>query len=350
LIGWECPGCPDLKLSNRPVRTRMPGGVAGVPLLLGAPYADGAPGTGARLGVDGEMGQARAIRSKSQAQSADSSTQGAVHSACPSPVIMNKISLHTRTFAALALAGLASVGHAAQPLITDDTGTQGAGGHQVEAAYTHERARQAGSTDRSDAVPLTYTYGLNETLDAYLGLVHVNQRPAGGGRVRGFSNPTVGLKWRVFEHEASQTSVALKPELLLPVSAANEAKGLGVGEASGGLTLIVSQELPFGAVHFNAAVGRERYRDAAVSPDVASRRLSVAPVWNLSEAWKLALDLGQTWERSGGQTVRVRHQELGAIYSPSKDLDWAAGWIRTHDDASPKTVTHTFVLGLTARF
>jgi hypothetical protein len=40
LIGWECPGCPDLKLSNRPVRTRMPGGVAGVPLLLGAPYAD----------------------------------------------------------------------------------------------------------------------------------------------------------------------------------------------------------------------------------------------------------------------------------------------------------------------
>src|ERR1700688_1808930 len=26
---WECPGSPDLNLSNRPVRTRMPGGVAG---------------------------------------------------------------------------------------------------------------------------------------------------------------------------------------------------------------------------------------------------------------------------------------------------------------------------------
>ena len=29
--GWACHHCHDLKLSNLPVRTRMPGGVAGVP-------------------------------------------------------------------------------------------------------------------------------------------------------------------------------------------------------------------------------------------------------------------------------------------------------------------------------
>lgn len=39
-VHWACPGSPDLKLSNRPVRTRMPGGVAGVPLRMEAPYAD----------------------------------------------------------------------------------------------------------------------------------------------------------------------------------------------------------------------------------------------------------------------------------------------------------------------
>ena len=33
----------DLKLSNRPVRTRMPGGVAGVPPMMEAPYADSGP-------------------------------------------------------------------------------------------------------------------------------------------------------------------------------------------------------------------------------------------------------------------------------------------------------------------
>ena len=42
MTGWECDDCRDLKLSNRPVRTRMPGGVAGVPPMMEAPYADSA--------------------------------------------------------------------------------------------------------------------------------------------------------------------------------------------------------------------------------------------------------------------------------------------------------------------
>ena len=42
-MGWECHDCHDLKLSNRPVRTRMPGGVAGVPPTMEAPYADVRP-------------------------------------------------------------------------------------------------------------------------------------------------------------------------------------------------------------------------------------------------------------------------------------------------------------------
>ena len=42
-IGWACPDSHDLKLSNRPVRTRMPGGVAGVQPITAAPYADVRP-------------------------------------------------------------------------------------------------------------------------------------------------------------------------------------------------------------------------------------------------------------------------------------------------------------------
>jgi hypothetical protein len=42
-MGWECHDCHDLKLSNRPVRTRMPGGVAGAPPTMEAPYADVRP-------------------------------------------------------------------------------------------------------------------------------------------------------------------------------------------------------------------------------------------------------------------------------------------------------------------
>ena len=41
-MDWGCQDCPDLKLSNRPVRTRMPGGVAGEQPIMAAPDADSA--------------------------------------------------------------------------------------------------------------------------------------------------------------------------------------------------------------------------------------------------------------------------------------------------------------------
>ena len=38
-MGWEYPDSHDLNFSNRPVRTRMPGGVAGAQSMT-APYAN----------------------------------------------------------------------------------------------------------------------------------------------------------------------------------------------------------------------------------------------------------------------------------------------------------------------
>ncbi|WP_224790308.1 hypothetical protein, partial [Pseudomonas fluorescens] len=40
LIAWDFHVSPDLNLSNRPVRTRMPGGVAGARSMTTVPYAD----------------------------------------------------------------------------------------------------------------------------------------------------------------------------------------------------------------------------------------------------------------------------------------------------------------------
>jgi len=40
LTDLEFPGLSDLNFSNRPVRTRMPGGVAGAQSMMAAPYAD----------------------------------------------------------------------------------------------------------------------------------------------------------------------------------------------------------------------------------------------------------------------------------------------------------------------
>ena len=267
---------------------------------------------------------------------------------------MHDVSLRSpwrATFAALLAAALSAPALALQPLITDDTGTQGSGGNQLEFSLSAERAKSDGNTDHTRSVPVVYTRGVTDTLDVYVGAGYSWLRPdAPGSNVNGATNPSLGAKWRFYESEESGSSLALKPEIIFPVSSGREAEGLGTGKTSGSLTLIYSQDVPFGAVHVNAAVGRERYRDDEISPDATTSRFSVAPVWNVSEQWKLALDVGAESARAAGDTVRSNYVELGAIYSPGKDLDLAVGLIRARDNASPETTTYTATAGLTWRF
>ena len=253
--------------------------------------------------------------------------------------------------AMVTIAAIALPAAAFQPLITDDTGTQGSGGNQLELSISEDRARTAGITDRTLTVPIGYTRGLIDSLDIFAGFGYARIRSGTpGGDASGGGNPSIGAKWRFYESEDGNTSFALKPELFLPVSAEREGAGLGTGEISGALTFILSQNVPFGSVHLNASVGRDRYRDALASPDVTTARASIAPVWDLSEQWKLALDLGTESARAGGSSVRANFVELGAIYSASKALDFAFGIVSSSDNASPRTTTRSAIAGITWRF
>ena len=251
----------------------------------------------------------------------------------------------------LALAGFCAPALAFQPLVTDDTGTQGAGGNQLEFSLNADRAKAAGKVDRFHSVPIVYTRGLNDALDVYAGLSYNRIRPdADADDASGSSNPVAGAKWRFYEMGIVGTSLALKPEILFPISSGRESAGLGTGRTLGSLTLIATQELPFGAVHFNAGVSRDRYRDPASNPDTTTTRASIAPVWDLDEQWKLALDLGTESARAAGTRVRSNYVELGAIYAPNKDLDFAFGIMRASDNDDPDATTHTATAGVTWRF
>jgi hypothetical protein len=240
---------------------------------------------------------------------------------------------------------------ALQPLITDDTSTQGSGGNQLELSLNRSRITIDGVSDRVGSLPVVYTRGLGETVDLYAGAVYVDLRPGGGSdETRGAGNPTVGAKWRFLETSASGTSAAAKLEFLLPVSGSAEAVGLGSASTGGNLTLILSQDLPFGAIHVNGSAGRLRYRASGNNPDSTPMRLSAAPVWQLNPQWRLALDMGAQWVQSVGQRVRTGFGELGAIWTPDDDLDLALGVIRTADNQNPRTSTLAATAGLTWRF
>ncbi len=244
---------------------------------------------------------------------------------------------------------LVTAAQAAQPLITDDTGTQGKGGHQIEISQTQDRLRQAAERSRSRATALTYTVGLSDRTDLFVSSSYQGLRLSGQTPASGWGNPVLGVKWRVWEHEASKTSLALKPELVLPVSAGGEAYGLGAGRISYALNGIMTRETAFGALHFNVALNRDRMRNSLESE--RGVRYSVAPVWDLNASWKLALDMGLETSRSGtGIRVRSRFVEVGAIYSPDKNQDWALGLIRSTDNDTPESTRRTLTGGWTWRF
>lgn len=227
------------------------------------------------------------------------------------------------------------------PLITDDTGTQGTGGNQIEIGYNMSRAKDAGVTDKAGDVPFVYTRGLSDTLDGIVGLTR-QTKP-----VHGWGNTSVGAKWRFYDDEKSGLSLGLKPEIRLPVSKSDEAKGLGQGETSYAMTLLVSQETGFGAVHLNAAVERNGYANPTTDRKTLYR-VSVAPVWHVAEHWKLALDTGVQTNADSSRKSRMGFVELGAIYSPNEDLDLSVGVIR---DLMDGPVTSTSVTAeLTWRF
>lgn len=264
-----------------------------------------------------------------------------------------KASSHGRAspgIAALAIGAFALPAFAFQPLVTDDTGTQGERGNQLEFSIDSDRANEAGQTTRTRTLPFTYTRGITDALDVFAGISHVRTHSSSpGAGASGSGNPVVGAKWRFLESEASKTSLALRPEILLPVSQAREASGLGDGKTSWALTFIATQEVEFGAIHANLAAERHRFRDPA-EPNSTVIGASVALVWDVVPQWKLGLDLGHEREKAGGVTTRSRFAEIGVIYSPTDTLDFALGVIRGTNSANPRVTTSSATAGVTWRF
>lgn len=246
---------------------------------------------------------------------------------------------------------LPAVAAAFQPLVTDDTGTQGAKGNQIEFSYLKSDEEEPGNTAVTHSFPLVYTRGLTDALDVYAGASYVSFRPpAPDPEGNGAGNVVVGLKWRFYDNESDKLSLALKPEIRLPVSESAESQGLGNGRTNGSVALILTKETGFGAVHANLAVST--YRFALQANEDYHRdtlwRFSVAPVVDIAEGWKVALDAGLVTNPHQAEHAGMGYVELGAIYSPTKDLDFALGFIRDvhHENHRVFSVT----AGITWRF
>lgn len=241
------------------------------------------------------------------------------------------------------------------PFITDDTGTQGKGGNQLELNYVFIKERGVGLAEdgtyypgdygTSNSFPMTFTRGLTDNLDIFVGIIRQTSP------TNGWMNSSIGFKWRFAGDDEEGWSFAIKPALLTPVSRSMETSGLGNGKTNGSVSLISSYLQPQYEVHMNARYTSNLSYSGA--DDQQAQHLwgvSVAPVWVLNHQWKLGADAGLE-TNPNATSARVAFAQVGAIYAPVKNLQIGLGLMGNRALGSPSREYNWSVMsGITWQF
>jgi long-subunit fatty acid transport protein len=272
----------------------------------------------------------------------------------------------TRTVLSMLLASSfilnpSSFARAAHPFITDDTGTQGKGNWQLELQgdfFRSDRTADPGTGPieqkaKLNAFTSVLSYGILESLDVQLGLIHLNFRATENGVVTedtsGMADSTLELKWRFYEND--DFSLALKPGLTLPTG--NEDKGLGTGKTSWGVALLATYEAEPWTFLGNIAYARVRFKDAQAAADSRSDlwRISGGAAYALTGEVRLVGELGLRSNESRNDAFQPDSTSqfgmLGVIYSPAKTIDLDAGFRKNFNRAESDKA---FLVGATFRW
>ena len=230
---------------------------------------------------------------------------------------------------------LGSSAHAAHPLVSDDTGTQGVGGYQIEV--NTDWLRDSGNKTRTATA--TLTRGLSETIDVFLDVPYALSHPTG------MNDIGLGLKWRLFESDG--LSVGLKPEL--SISSGDQEKQLGDGRSGAALTLLTQYELGDWTWLFNLGTELHRYSSAA-SQDESRRYINKASVgltYQLDEQWLFVMDTGIQSHANKSEKKDPRFAIIGLIYSLNDDTELDVGYKKALNTTE---IDRQVGIGLTYRF
>ncbi|HSF48417.1 MAG TPA: transporter [Burkholderiales bacterium] len=248
------------------------------------------------------------------------------------------------TLALAIWAVLSAAAYANQPLVTDDTFTQGPGRYQLEVEGETSRDRQnGGPTAEETGVTMKFTYGATDPLDLFVTVPYF--RVSEDRTHEGLADVSLGAKWRFFERGAN--SLGLKPEIAFATG--EEQHGLGGDATTYSLTFLVTRGVPLLVLLFNLGYD---YRDFHGREERDAERRSLWRVstggWlNVAERWRLVADLGIERNSERGGSSDPAFALAGIVYSPNKDLDFDLGYKHAINDTE---TDRTILLGVTWRF
>lgn len=255
---------------------------------------------------------------------------------------MNKVATYKSTVSAIAVLMLGlwvGTAFAAHPLVSEDTGTQGPGGNQIE--LNSDWSKDAGKTTGTAA--FTYTRGLTETVDVFMNVPNTWKSPA--GESTGMGDTSLGAKWRVFENDGF--SLGVKPEWRFATG--DENKGLGNGKDSYAMTLMGQIEAGDFTFLLNYGTTRNRFQLQSDQDDKRKtvNRFSVAMLYGLTDRMTVFVDTGRSDAADKVDATKPKFMLLGAIYSLTDDLDLDIGYKKGLNDSEIDT---QWGVGATWRF
>ncbi len=242
--------------------------------------------------------------------------------------------------------------HAAHPLITDDTGTQGKGKSQIELSsqwsFDKEMDDSSGTSvttkSRQGEVKAQFAYGVIESADLILGVPYQWKKTETDNEttsnVNGFADLSLEVKWRFYEKDG--LSFAFKPGVTLP--AGDKEKDLGTGRATGTFFFITTKDWEFWTVHANLGYKRNE-NNLDQREDIW--HASVAGEWKVVKDLRIVANIGA--ERNPDKTSRTNPAFAlgGFIYALSKDIDISIGLKGGLNEAE---MDYTVLGGITLRF
>ena len=243
---------------------------------------------------------------------------------------MGRTARWRRSAALLAVLLLSRGAYGAHPLNTEDTGTQGSGGWQLE--LNGERNRDEGV--RGAQALSVLSYGIAENADLQVGVPWQDL-----GDVRGMGDALAAVKWRFWEQ--GPYSLGIRAGFLFPTG--DEQRGLGNGKTNFAALLIGSYEGERWLVHAHAG-----YRDNRNT--LGNRRnvaeISAAVLYKLTERIRPLLDVSRITNTDPESDQAAQNVVLGVIWQVTKDLDLDAGLRYGNQPA----IDRALMLGMTIRW
>lgn len=233
--------------------------------------------------------------------------------------------------------------HAAHPLVTDDTVTVGRGQYQLEIGAATARDGAADSRERVAEYTAQLAYGPRDDLDLSAHASWTRQRIDAGGvetSAQGVGDIALAAKWRF--HENGATSLAFKPQLLLPTG--NERDGLGLGRTAYGFDIIMSIAAEPWNVHIQLGYLRNR-NDVGERGDLRSASLAV--VHDVGGRGHVALDVGTSTNTEPGVDNDPAFAILAWMYDLSPAVRLDLGYQKALTQAE---TDRTALVGLTIGF